>query len=334
MPDYPLVSIVIPCYNAEMYVREAIESALEQTYPNIEVIVIDDGSTDNSLEIVKSFGDGIRWETGENRGAAAARNRGLELADGEFIQFFDADDVLMPDKIERCLEAFTPDIDAVFCKNVFFGDHDLAPYPPPLIYRIARFMFPGSDKARREKMDINNQLIYLIRHSIQTPRPLHRASSVRRVGGFNEEIAYMDDYEFHFRLAIQGARFREIDKILVRCRRHNSPSRLTNVIQPLPIRLKGFTAIIDQIIENGMIDDTIVEAIAERFAYFARVYYRRGYNYDAIELYKTARKLTWFPRSTAGLVYDLLWLTLGMERVEKVYMRLRGIQPNPTPSPT
>ena len=79
----PLVSIIIPCYNAEKYVGEAIESALAQTYPNKEVIVIDDGSTDGSLQVIKSFGHRIRWETGPNRGGSAARNRGIELARGE-----------------------------------------------------------------------------------------------------------------------------------------------------------------------------------------------------------------------------------------------------------
>ena len=94
MSKTPLVSIVIPCYNAERYVGEAIESALDQTYPHKEVIVIDDGSTDSSLEVIRSFGNHLRWETAPNRGGSAARNRGLELARGELIQFLDADDLL------------------------------------------------------------------------------------------------------------------------------------------------------------------------------------------------------------------------------------------------
>lgn len=78
----PLVSIIIPCYNAADYVGEAIESALAQTYSPTEVIVIDDGSTDGSLDLLRSFGDRIRWETGPNRGACTARTRGLALAMG------------------------------------------------------------------------------------------------------------------------------------------------------------------------------------------------------------------------------------------------------------
>jgi glycosyltransferase involved in cell wall biosynthesis len=95
----PVASIIIPCYNAEEYLAEAIQCALDQTCPNCEVIVIDDGSTDGSLEIIKRFGERVRWDSGSNRGGCAARNRGLALARGEWIQFLDADDRISPDKI-------------------------------------------------------------------------------------------------------------------------------------------------------------------------------------------------------------------------------------------
>ncbi len=95
-----LVSILIPCYNAERWIAQSIESALAQTYGSIEVIVVDDGSTDRSLDIIRGFGDRIRWETGPNRGGNWARNRLLDLARGEWVQFLDADDYLLPDKVE------------------------------------------------------------------------------------------------------------------------------------------------------------------------------------------------------------------------------------------
>ena len=84
--DKPLVSIVIPCFNAERFVGAAIRSALEQSYTDKEVIVIDDGSEDGSLKIIESFGDAIRMDSGPNRGGGAARNRGLELARGELVR--------------------------------------------------------------------------------------------------------------------------------------------------------------------------------------------------------------------------------------------------------
>ena len=108
-----LVSIVIPCYNAERWIEEAIESCLNQTYSAIEVIVIDDGSTDCSLEIIKSYEHRIIWETGPNRGGNHARNRGFELSKGDYIQYLDADDYILPEKIDsqvRFLEATGMDV--------------------------------------------------------------------------------------------------------------------------------------------------------------------------------------------------------------------------------
>src|SRR5688572_3055345 len=99
-----MVSILIPCHNAARWISQAIESALAQSWGWKEVVAVDDGSTDHSLEIIKSFGDRIRFETGPNRGGNAARNRLLELASGEWLQYLDADDYLLPDKVERQME--------------------------------------------------------------------------------------------------------------------------------------------------------------------------------------------------------------------------------------
>ena len=112
----PLVSILVPCFNAKQWVAQAIESALAQTWPEKEVIVVDDGSTDRSLDIIKSFGDRIRWETDRNRGANVARNRLLELARGDWLQYLDADDYLLPEKIEQQMGflATNPSADIVF----------------------------------------------------------------------------------------------------------------------------------------------------------------------------------------------------------------------------
>lgn len=96
-----MVSIIIPCYNAARWLREAIDSCLAQTYRPVEVIVIDDGSTDDSLAIIHSYGEQIYHESWPNRGGNHARNRGFALSQGEYIQFLDADDYLLPDKIAR-----------------------------------------------------------------------------------------------------------------------------------------------------------------------------------------------------------------------------------------
>lgn len=104
----PRVSIIIPCHNAAPWIEETIRSALAQTHANREIIVIDDGSTDDSLRRARSFERlGVRVVTQRNAGASAARNHGLRLATGDFIQFLDADDLLAEDKIQRQVEALT-----------------------------------------------------------------------------------------------------------------------------------------------------------------------------------------------------------------------------------
>ncbi|WP_224998845.1 glycosyltransferase family A protein [Cesiribacter sp. SM1] len=104
------VSILIPLYNAAPYVEETIASALAQTYPNIEIIVVDDGSTDNSLQLAEKLSsENVHVFSQPNKGACAARNLAYEHSTGEYIQYLDADDLLAPDKIEQQIAALPAD---------------------------------------------------------------------------------------------------------------------------------------------------------------------------------------------------------------------------------
>jgi len=105
----PLISTVIPCHNGGRYLGEAVESILGQRYPAIEIIVIDDGSTDDSREVATGFGSAIRYRHQPQSGAAAARNRGIEMADGEFLAFLDADDLWTAGKLAKQMAAFEAD---------------------------------------------------------------------------------------------------------------------------------------------------------------------------------------------------------------------------------
>lgn len=112
----PTVSIIVPCYNAAPWLATTLESCLAQSWPQREIIVVDDGSRDASLAIARSFAPhGVQVISQPNRGAAAARNTGLHASRGDFIQFLDADDALHPDKLRRQLaRAATEPPDAVF----------------------------------------------------------------------------------------------------------------------------------------------------------------------------------------------------------------------------
>ncbi len=114
--NFPLISVIIPVYNGENYLADAIESVLAQTYPAVEIIVVDDGSTDGSAGIIRQFSPPVRYCFQENRGLGAARNRGVSESRGDYLSFLDADDLWLPDKLSRQMEVFqtNPDLDMVF----------------------------------------------------------------------------------------------------------------------------------------------------------------------------------------------------------------------------
>jgi len=110
-----LISVIIPVYNCERYLAQAIDSALEQTYSPLEIIVVDDGSTDGSAKIAQAY-NMVRYFWQENGGISAGRNRGIDAASGDFVAFLDSDDLWTSDKLMRQIEAFSeaPELDIVF----------------------------------------------------------------------------------------------------------------------------------------------------------------------------------------------------------------------------
>src|ERR1700719_2926400 len=102
----PLVSILVPAYNAQQWIADTLASALAQTWPKKEIIVVDDGSTDRTLQVAKQFASKtVRIITQANQGASVARNTAYSLCQGDYIQWLDADDLLDPDKIQRQMQA-------------------------------------------------------------------------------------------------------------------------------------------------------------------------------------------------------------------------------------
>lgn len=204
----PTVSIIIPCYNKRPYVAKAIESALSQTAA-CEVIVVDDGSTDGSLDIIRSYGSRIRWTSGPNRGGSAARNRGLELATGNWIQFLDADDILPPEKIAvqiAAMEGASEDAMA-FCPWAFFHDSGEVASPD------ARAYWRGYASGLELLVDMWYQGGFFPPHAWLTPRSL-----IERVGRWDEGLTGDDDGEFFGRLlvAASGLRFCAATRVFYR----------------------------------------------------------------------------------------------------------------------
>jgi hypothetical protein len=189
----PSVSILIPCYNAERWIAHAIESALGQTWPNKQIIVLDDGSTDGSLNVIRQYENHLHWETGQNRGGGYARNRLLELASGEWIQYLDADDYLLPDKVARQTNFVNerPDIDIVISPTTmeFWSEgrvrRELIPIPEPHDFwtMLASWALP------------------------QTGASLWRKSAILDVGGWKRHQPCCQEHELYLRLLIGGKKF-------------------------------------------------------------------------------------------------------------------------------
>jgi glycosyltransferase involved in cell wall biosynthesis len=150
-----MISVVMPCYNAAAYIRDALESALAQAMPVNEIVVVDDGSTDDSVGIVRSFGDRVRLLVQHNQGASAARNRGIAAACGTLVAFLDADDLWLPHSVATLHAALTPGVDAAVGVVQAFISEDLDPAEGARrqlpVVRVARM--PGALLIRRAAFD-------------------------------------------------------------------------------------------------------------------------------------------------------------------------------------
>lgn len=210
----PLISVVIPCYNAERFLAETVESVLRQTLTDYEIILIDDGSTDGTAEVIKSFGSKVRAEFGSNKGASAARNRGTELAEGKFIQYLDADDLLKPDALQckvNALEASNAD--------VAYSDWQ------KLEQNNNGEFLPGAVIARKiEDIDPDPQFAILTNFWAPTAALLYRYDIVKAIGGWNESLPIIQDARFLLDAALVGAKFVYVPGVGASYRVHKSNS--------------------------------------------------------------------------------------------------------------
>lgn len=225
------VSIGIPVYNCERWVRTAIQSALDQTWPSKEVIVVDDGSTDATREICASFGNRINFAEQNHRGGNAARNRILELASGEWIQFLDADDYLKPQKIEAQLQSVPTGAD-IICSPVIWeqwANHGV-------VSESVQDLQGGNDW----------YALWLAWNMPQTGGCLWRRDSLISIGGWNESLPFNQEYELYFRGLRAGLNFGFIDAPLAVYRLWSED---TVCRRDKTAVIHGITELIDQFLE-------------------------------------------------------------------------------------
>ena len=207
--DSPLVSIIIPVYNAERYIADSICSAIKQTWPNKEIIIIDDGSTDNSLSAIKKYeNERIKVYSQANKGASAARNFGIKMANGKYIQFLDADDLLSPDKIEAQLNVLNESEDYLaLCATVnFLNNESLA------LKNVEHYWYGEDNDDPFDfliKLYSSNEIMAGLGGFIQPNAWLTPAKLIKKAGPWNEELTVDDDGEYFCRilLASKGIRY-------------------------------------------------------------------------------------------------------------------------------
>ncbi len=196
----PLVSAIVTFYNQAEYVDDALESLFAQTYPTVEVIAVDDGSTDTTAARCAAYGDRIVYVRQDNAGAAAARNRGLEQARGSLVAHMDGDDLWEPDKLAEQVDAAVrfPEAALIAVDGVEFTDNGIRPYP--LIGPVAAPLFEGVDEP------VVVATVYdllLTGNFLATPsQVMYRADIVRGLGGWSSRFVSGADYELYLRIAM------------------------------------------------------------------------------------------------------------------------------------
>ena len=206
----PVVSIIIPAYNAHLYIGATLESAVNQTFRSFEIIVVDDGSTDDTQSIAQDFCDrGVTVISQSNAGPAAARNRALSIARGEYVALLDADDLWEPDYLQTMVGFLNshPEVSIAFSDSVFFGKSKFngrrfqevyPPCPPITFAKVAAQISHVSAAAtiRKEVFD--------------------------RIGPFDDRLRAIDDFDLWLRALHAGCRIEPVPRVLVRYRRHVS----------------------------------------------------------------------------------------------------------------
>jgi glycosyltransferase involved in cell wall biosynthesis len=224
-----LVSIIIPTYNYGFIIEETLNNLLEQSYQNWEAIIVDDGSPDNTAEVVKKFVEKdkrISYVAQANSGVSVARNLGFEISKGDYIQFLDADDLLSKDKLllQTAFLDANPEVDISYTDHLYFEtERPDVTYPD---YEMNHHNW--LPKINAKGYEAVNTLIYS--NIAVVSSPILRRGIVKKVKGFPEFSNYTEDWEFWFLCAVKGAHYCFFDndaaKTLIRIHQKNTSKNI------------------------------------------------------------------------------------------------------------
>ncbi len=238
----PTVSVIIPAYDAARWLREAIVSVLNQNFQDFEIVVVDDGSTDDTRQIVESFTDSrLRYIYQPNRGLSAARNTGIRAALGRYIALLDADDVFKPDKLAKQVAILEgePNIGLVLCGY-------------ELIDESGRVLREEKPYLRVPEVDLRTVLFW---NPLLPSTLLIRRVWLDRVGMFDESLRRYEDWDFAVRIAFAGCQMRWVRETLLGYRRHQA--NMSTAAQLVPVATDAAVKFMSQFFARPDLPDAV-----------------------------------------------------------------------------
>jgi glycosyltransferase involved in cell wall biosynthesis len=335
------ISVIIPTFNCAAYLPQAVRSALEQTNPPHEVIVVDDGSTDDTPAVVESFGESVRYVRTANGGAAAARNIGLDHASGDCVAFLDADDGWYPRKLEAQASVLRnhADVQAVCCDfglvsvhgeplqarfikqkyRVFAAYHLDWPGMFPNRSQIEGFVDEAAQPAQVYHGDVRRALF--LGNFVNTSSILLRRGAVERVGRFTSGRRTQEDYEFWLKLAGCGSlAFLDLPLLFFRRR----PNQLTSDDQKLRIASDTAEVIAAAAVDARAVlgDELVNRRLGDRYRALAMAELGAGKSSDARATLRRAWRVSGLQAPTLALY---AWSCLPLKVANAVRIGVRSM---------
>jgi glycosyltransferase involved in cell wall biosynthesis len=286
------VSVIIPCYNAENTIEETVKSVLAQTYQDFEVIVVDDGSTDQSREIVESFGKQVKLIKQDHSGRSSiARNTGIKAAGGNYFAFVDADDLWLPTKLDEQLTLLRQEGTLwCYCDVLCFRDADKLE-----IGKYSELFYTGKSGWMGKDQLLGNRVC--------SPSPLVHRDIINHVGGFDESLVSREDWDLWLRISFEYP-VSYVNKVLARYRVHEKSK--TYAMDP-GFTFKNHQTIIEKIAK--MYPEEVADLRPVALAHYAfivsKTYWLINNYASAQEMAEKAKK--WAPRNRKYKLFYLIY---------------------------
>lgn len=290
------VSVVIPNYNGAAFLKKAIDSALNQNGVDVEVVVVDDGSTDSSREILENYGNRIKVFYQANKGAPAARNLGIAKSTADLIKFLDSDDVLGKDALQVELELTRNSP----LRTIYFGD---------IVYINSDGQVIDASLKLRSRLADESNLLYFLKNNPLTSSPLHKRFLLEEINGFRD-LPKGQEWDLHLRLFLNGTEFRYHQNFVYQFRIHEAEKRYSNLRLTKAGRfcfLKIFDEQLDRIMKVfPQLSIKELQFLSTRYYNYGRAIFREGEREEASVYFKRAFELGGKDAIPGGLMYRII----------------------------